>query len=67
MPKTQKTPPKPQKADFTMKRAKQRYRSTLNLMGEGAKMPSLKKWIKDNHKSFGNVNMSEKLEKLAHQ
>jgi hypothetical protein len=64
-PKPQKPAAKPQKAGFTMKKAKQRYRAAHNMLTEGFKMPPFKKWIKDNHKIFGDGKMSEKLEKLV--
>lgn len=74
MPKTQKTPPNPkksipgaQKVDFSMKRAKQRYRAASHMMMEGAKMPPLKEWIKKYLKSLAENKMSEKLEKLVLQ
>jgi len=62
-----KTTPRAQKVEFTMKLAKQRYRSARNMLDEGAKMPPLKKWIKANVKQVGEFKMSEKLEKLAPQ
>lgn len=68
MAEKQKTPPKPKKGTlFTMKRAKQKYRAAANMMMEGFKMPSLREWIKKHYKSFGDVKMSEKLEKLILQ
>jgi hypothetical protein len=68
LPEKQKTPPKPKKGTFfTMKRAKQRYRVAANMMMEGFRMPPLKEWIKKHYKSFGDVKMTEKLEKLVLQ
>jgi hypothetical protein len=64
-PKAQKPVQRPKKVEFTMKRAKQRYRAARNMMAEGFKMPPLRKWIKEHVKQVGEFRMSEKLEKLV--
>lgn len=66
-PKTPKPAQKAQKVGFAMKRAKQRYRAARNMMGEGFRMPPLKKWIKESIKLTGEIRMSTKLEKIILQ
>ena len=55
---------KPEKVDFTMKRAKQRYRAAHNNLGEEFPMIPLKEWIREFHRQFGKVKLSGKLERI---